>query len=222
MIAQDSGDLQLNDSAKAQYRAYQYHPKWAQFFVASMDVSISDDCVLALLPSILFQPTLHCDSGTALIALTRYLYWRRTSCAKHMEPNVAGLNHVLKDKAMSLLYSRNISTTMAFEIRDKLISDVTGTTNLAAPTRKWILANFGTDETMQVCVHTSLLCNTIHTRVADQHTGFSQFPFFIRLCRRLCHGTLVQKYQRLQGGEIRDWKGNDPRVSRSLVHVHNR
>lgn len=199
MIAQDSGESQLSDSTKAQYRAYQYHPKWANFFVAAMDASISDDCVLALVPSIQLLPTIHCDSGAALIALTRFLYWKRTSCAKHMEPNVASLNHVLKDKAMNLLYGRNISTTMAFEIRDKLISDVTATTNLGAQTRKWVLANFGTDETMQVCVHTSLVCNMFHTRVADQHTGFSQFPFFIRLCRRRCHGTLVQKYQRLQG-----------------------
>ncbi len=199
MIAQDSGESQLCDSTKAQYRAYQYHPKWANFFAAAMDASVSDDAVLALVPSIQLVPTIHCDSGAALIALTRYLYWKRTSCAKHMEPNVASLNHVLKDKAMTLLYGRNISTTMAFEIRDKLISDVTATTNLGADTRKWVLANFGTDETMQVCVHTLLVCNMFHTRVADQHTGFSQFPFFIRLCHRRCHGTLVQKYQRLQG-----------------------
>lgn len=197
MIAQDSGDSVLDEAAKSQYRTYQYHPKWEKFFVAAMNTSISDDVVLTLIPSLPFQPTLHCDSGTALISLTKYVNWRRTSCAKHMEPNVASLNHVLKESAMSLLYGRNISTTMVFEIRDKLISGCTTTSNLLATTRKWVLANFGTDEAMHVCIHTSHFCTTFHTHVADQHTSVSQFHFYIRLLSRFCHGTMVQEYQRL-------------------------
>ncbi len=158
MIAQDSGDSEMHETAKSLYRTYQYHPKWEKCFVAAMDDSISDDIVLAMIPSILFIPTLHCDSGTALISLIKYVYWNRTSCAKHMEPNVASLNQTLKESAMTLLYGRNISTAMVYEIRDKLINGCTSTTNLAAPTRKWVLANFGTDEAMHVCVHTSQFC----------------------------------------------------------------
>jgi len=170
-------DSDQDEAVKSMYRTYQYHPKWEKFFVAAMDGTTPDDVVLSLIPSIPFQPTLHCDSGTAFISLTKHLYWRRTSCAKHMEPSVASLNHTLKDQAMSLLYGRNISTTMAFEIRDSLTAACIGCTNLGAPTRKWVQANFGTDETMHVCTHPTLVYYFSHSCCRSTHKRF-EISFF--------------------------------------------
>ena len=91
--------------AKAEFRTFAYHPKWEKFFICAMDEATSDEALLALLPIIVEKPTLHCDSGTALISLTRHLQWERTACAKHLEPNVASLNGNLKPLAMTLLYA---------------------------------------------------------------------------------------------------------------------
>ncbi len=180
ILAQECAFLELDEEQRSLYRTFQYHPKWQQFFVAAMNSSISDEDVLALIPVILLEPTLHCDSGTALISLTKWLLWRRTACAKHLEPNIASLNHSLKEPAMALLYSKDISTNMAFDIRDSLVTAVAATHNLDSKAKKWILANFGTEDGMEVCTHTSHSVTLfLRLRCRSTHRHFAIFFFHL-------------------------------------------
>jgi hypothetical protein len=136
---------------KDKYRTFIYPPKWEAFFVASMDSSVNDDALLSMIPNLEEEPTLHCDSGAALLSLAKQVAWKRTACAKHLEPNISGLNGTLKPLAMSLIYGREVSTHMAYEIRDRLLSS--GCQTIGQQTRKWLQATFSTDAGMQVCVH---------------------------------------------------------------------
>ena len=138
-----------------------------------MDPTTSDEALEALLPFILEKPTLHCDSGTALISLTKFIQWVRTSCAKHMEPNVLHLNGNLKPLAMSLLYGREVSPHMAYEIRDELISKVYSCGSVLAETKKWLTATFSTDAAMQVCVHKYCILNLTYLGLCTQVLSFS-------------------------------------------------
>jgi ribosomal protein S15P/S13E len=140
-----------NPQVKDKYRTFIYPPKWEAFFVACMDPSVGDDALLALLPNIVEDPSFHCDSGTALLSLSKQLAWARTACAKHLEPNISSLNGNLKPLAMSLIYGREVSTHMAYDLRDQLLS--TGCQTITADMRKWLTATFSTDAAMQVCVH---------------------------------------------------------------------
>lgn len=145
--------MKKDDQARLLFRNYIYDPKWEAFFVAAMDAGVSDDAVLALLPKIVDVPTLHCDSGTALLSLTKHIAWDRTSCAKHMQPNIMPLCADLKELAMQLLYCREISTHVAFEIRDHLFSEMYKVGAASQSVKKWVTANFESDEAMQVRVH---------------------------------------------------------------------
>ena len=136
---------------KEKYRTFIYPPKWERFFVACMDPSVPDEDVLAMLPDLLEDPSFHCDSGTALLALARQLVWKRTACAKHLEPNIQGLNGNLKPVAMSLIYGRELSTHMAYDLRKQLLH--TPCQTISSNTKKWLDATFSTDAAMQVCVH---------------------------------------------------------------------
>ena len=136
---------------KEKYRTFIYPPKWETFFVASMIASVTDDELLAMLPNLAEDPSFHCDSGTALLSLWRQLAWDRTACAKHLEPNITNLNGNLKPIAMSLLYGREVSTHMAYDLRDKLLS--TECQTITSDKKKWLSAAFSTDAAMKVCVH---------------------------------------------------------------------
>ena len=141
----------LDEEVKEKYRTFLYPPKWEKFFVACMDASVPDEDVLAVLPDILEAPSFHCDSGTALLALARQLIWKRTACAKHLEPSIQGLNGNLKPVAMSLIYGRELSTHMAYDLRKQLLH--TPCQTISSNTKKWLDATFSTDAAMQVCVH---------------------------------------------------------------------
>jgi hypothetical protein len=141
----------LNPQVKDKYRTFIYPPKWEAFFVASMDPSLGDDALLAMLPNLMEDPSFHCDSGTALLSLSKQLAWARTACAKHLEPNISSLNGNLKPLAMSLIYGREVSMHMAYDLRDQLLS--TACQTITADMRKWLTATFSTDAAMQVCVH---------------------------------------------------------------------
>jgi hypothetical protein len=140
-----------NPQVKDKYRTFIYPPKWEAFFVASMDPSVTDDALLGLLPNLEEDPSFHCDSGTALLSLARQLIWARTACAKHLEPNISNLNGNLKPLAMSLIYGREVSTHMAYNLRDELLSN--GCQTITADMKKWLTATFSTNAAMQVCVH---------------------------------------------------------------------
>ena len=136
---------------KEKYRTFIYPPKWEAFFVASMNASVTDDDVLAMLPNLAEDPSFHCDSGTALLSLGRQLAWERTACAKHLEPCIMHLNGNLKPIAMSLIYGREVSTHMAYDLRDQLVS--TECQTITVDKKKWLSAAFSTDAAMKVCVH---------------------------------------------------------------------
>jgi hypothetical protein len=57
---------------------------------------------------------------------------------------------------MQLLYGRNISIHMAYEMRDALISLATSSTSISSKTRDWIVKTFGSDEGMTVSVHSPI------------------------------------------------------------------
>ena len=141
----------LEPEVKEKYRTFLYPPKWEAFFVACMDASVADEVVLALLPNLVEDPSFHCDSGTALLSLAKHLQWKRTACSKHLEPNIASLNGNLKPVAMSLIYGREVSTHMAYELRKQLLQ--TGCQTITANTKNWLDATFSTDAAMEVCVH---------------------------------------------------------------------
>ena len=147
----------LNDAAKEKYRTFLYPPKWEAFFIACMDASVDDAVVLAMLPDLEEDPSFHCDSGTALLALARELVWKRTACAKHLEPNIQSLNGNLKPVAMALLYGREVSTHMAYDLRNQLLESKCQT--IPSITKNWLQKAFSTDAAMQVCVHN---CSTTH------------------------------------------------------------
>ena len=121
--------------------------------MCAMDASKTDDEIIMCLPCVTANSVVHCDSGTALAALHRQLMWDRTACAKHLEPNIASLNGNLKPLAMTLLYGREISTHMACEIRDELIAKTASTGTCHSDTKSWMVATFGSDAAMMVCVH---------------------------------------------------------------------
>ncbi len=73
----------------------------------------------------------------------------RTSCAKHQETNVSGCAPNVKEPTLELLYGRNISIHMAYEIRDALLALVLGLPGLSQKTKNWFNSTFGTDEAMQ-------------------------------------------------------------------------
>ena len=73
------------------------------------------------------------------------------SCA----PNV-------KEPTLQLLYGRNISIHMAYDIRDALLALVLGHTSLSQKTKNWFSSTFGTDEGMMVSVH-----SPVHPFVVD-------------------------------------------------------
>lgn len=141
----------LEADTKEKYRTYMYPPKWEAFFVACMDAAVADEVLLQMLPNILEHPSFHCDSGTALLSLARQLIWDRTACAKHLEPNISSLNGNLKPVAMSLIYGRDVSTHMAYELRNQLLQNTCQT--ISSTTKRWLDATFSTDAAMQVCVH---------------------------------------------------------------------
>jgi hypothetical protein len=112
---------------------------------------VADEVLLQMLPNIHEHPSFHCDSGTALLSLARQLIWDRTACAKHLEPNISSLNGNLKPVAMSLIYGRDVSTHMAYELRNQLLQNTCQT--ISSTTKRWLDATFSTDAAMQVCVH---------------------------------------------------------------------
>ena len=61
----------------------------------------------------------------------------------------------MKEPAMDLLYGRNISIHMAYEIRDTLLSLVS-TCSISIKTREWLQKAFGSDEGMMVSVKCTL------------------------------------------------------------------
>lgn len=140
-----------DEQVKEKFRTFIYPPKWEAFFVASHEASVSDDDLLAMRPNIAENPTFHCDSGTALLSLGRQLAWERTACAKHLQPNIQGLNGNLHPVAMSLIYGKEVSTHMAYDLRKRLLATVCQT--ITADKKKWLTAAFSTDAGMQVCVH---------------------------------------------------------------------
>ena len=140
-----------DQQVKEKYRTFMYPPKWEAFFVASMDSSVTDADLLQMLPHQVEASSFHCDSGSALLSLARQLPWERTACAKHLQPNVNNLNGNLKPLGMSLIFGRDVSTHMAYDIRDKLLS--TDCHAMTSVMKKWLTATFSTDAAMQVCVH---------------------------------------------------------------------
>ena len=146
-----SVDTEGHDWAKTNLRNFVYAPEMEQFLVALVRGQVSDEMLqsLACYPQCA-EPTLHCDSGPALISLAKFVRWCRTACAKHLEANIPSLKPELKEQVKRLIYDRHISLTMAFELRDKLIADVNACDAVSAKTREWIKKTFGSDEAMSV------------------------------------------------------------------------
>jgi hypothetical protein len=56
----------------------------------------------------------------------------------------------LKELAMQLLYGRNISIHMAYEIRDNLFRLVAMNSSVSSKTKEWFVKTFGSDDGLQV------------------------------------------------------------------------
>jgi hypothetical protein len=74
----------------------------------------------------------------------------RTACAKHLEVNVASCPSDIKELAKDLLYGRCLSTHMAREIRDTLLTLVHRSQTISFKTKEWFVRTFGTEEGMKV------------------------------------------------------------------------
>ena len=146
-------DEDVHKWATSNLRNYIFPPEWEVFLVKFMRDNASDEELMACIPQHNSEPTLHCDSGPAFIALTKDICWTRTACAKHLEPNISSCKYELKDQAMNLIYGKHISVNIAFEIRDKLLSDVLSCGALSKPTKDWFMKTFGSDAAMKVSVH---------------------------------------------------------------------
>jgi hypothetical protein len=59
---------------------------------------------------------------------------------------------------MELLYGRNITIHMAYEIRDTLLSLASKSSSTTDKTRDWLTKTFGSDEGMVVSVHSPMFC----------------------------------------------------------------
>jgi hypothetical protein len=144
-------DLEGHKWASENLRVYVYPPEMEKFLVALQRDKATDE---QLTPLAIFVtcpiPTFHCDSGPALMKLSRLVLWGRTACAKHLEGNIPSCKPELKDQAMRLLYDKNLSLKMAFDVRDILISDVLRCAALSKNTRDWMQKTFGSDEAMAV------------------------------------------------------------------------
>lgn len=144
-------DLEWHQWASENLRTYVYPIEMEKFLVAllrdkAIDQQLTTLAVFVTCP----DPTFHCDSGPALIKSAALVHWWRTACAKHLESNIPSCKPEFKEQAMRLLYDKNISLKMAFEVRDSLISGVSQCAALGKPTRDWMLKTFGTDEAMAV------------------------------------------------------------------------
>ena len=135
--------------------------------------------LLAMMPQMPVNATLHCDAGHAFIglskcglinisAITYNLFYNqqrfrncnldRTACAKHLETNITSCPSSIKEPTMELLYGRCVTIHMAYAIRDVILSALHSTScTLSKKTKDWFTATFGTDEGMRVSVHSHFL-----------------------------------------------------------------
>jgi hypothetical protein len=86
----------------------------------------------------------------------REIDWDRTACSKHLETNVVSCSTEIKDLSKLLLYNRDLSFHMAYEIRDELLSLVLRSQNISKTTKDWFIRHFSTDEGMAVRVRCTL------------------------------------------------------------------
>lgn len=144
-------DLDGHQWATENLRTHVYPPEMEKFLVALLRDNASDEQLIALAIFVTCpDPTLHCDSGPALIKLSQLVRWSRTACAKHAESNIPSCKPEFKEQVMSLLYDKNMSLTMAYNVRDNLLSGVLQCAALGKPSRDWMQKSFGTDEAMAV------------------------------------------------------------------------
>jgi len=160
-------------------RNFVYPPEYEIFMNMLLEHQASNEDLLAALPvSQSIEATLHSDAGPAFISLTKLHFvshkhdvntkpccrdvrLKRTACAKHNEANITSCPSELKEPAMELLYARNISIHMAYEIRDSLLSSVSANANISSTTKEWFIKTFGSDEGMMVSVH--FLCRVANS-----------------------------------------------------------
>jgi hypothetical protein len=70
---------------------------------------------------------------------------------------------------MDLLYGRNITIHMAYEIRDVLLSLVSKSSSISVKTRDWFTKTFGSDQGMMVSVHSPIFCLHTPCRLIHKH-----------------------------------------------------
>lgn len=148
--------------------------------------------LLAIMPQMPVNATLHCDAGPAFIGLSKcvliiiailfYTQQRfrnynldRTACAKHLETNITSCPTNIKEPTMELLYGRCVTIHMAYAIRDAILSDLhRPLCTLSKKTKDWFTATFGTDEGMRVSVHSHFhIAVLLDSYPADQYASIS-------------------------------------------------
>lgn len=171
-----TGAAQISEEVSAwtkqHLRTFLYPAEWEMFMYMHEFKSSESSDLLALMPRMSSNATLHCDAGPAFIGLSTcvlilifaillYIQQRfrnnnieRTSCAKHMETNITSCPPSIKDPIMELLYGRCITIHMAFEIRDAIFAALhSPSCAVIKKTKDWFTASFGTDVGMRVSVH---------------------------------------------------------------------
>jgi hypothetical protein len=124
-------------------------PEWEQFAAACFrDKKTGDDLLQFVPPYIDPVPTIHTDGGLAFAAFFPQVGWNSISCAIHLLSNVAGCDSELKTAIKTLLYERNMSSSMA-ETLSKWATKLATEKPISAPTRNKIIAMFGSPEAMQ-------------------------------------------------------------------------
>jgi len=149
--------------------------------------------LLAMMPQMPVNATLHCDAGHAFIGLSKcglinisaiifYNQQRfrnynldRTACAKHLETNITSCSTGIKEPTMELLYGRCVTIHMSYEIRDAIFSALhSPSCMLSTKTKDWFTATFGTDEGMRVSVHSHFhIAVLLDSYPADQYASIS-------------------------------------------------
>ena len=124
--------------AAANLKDHLYPPEFESFIVSVIRDNCPDDEALLLIPVVNPPPTLHTDGAPAFAKLCQKMSWIRTSCAKHLEANVASCDAELKADICKLLYERHMSPENAEELRLATIQKAI-TKPISAKTRDRIL-----------------------------------------------------------------------------------
>jgi hypothetical protein len=125
-------------------------PEWERFAVACFRDKKTGEELLQFVPPEIAPavPTIHTDGGLAFAAFFPQVGWDLISCAIHLLSNVASCDSELKTAIKTLLYERNMSSSMAETLSAWVIKLATDKP-ISTPTRKKIIAMFGSPEAMQ-------------------------------------------------------------------------